>query len=170
MKFHEKLFGLRKQAGMTQSDLAEKLNVSRQAVSRWEMGTAMPEIDTLIAISDLFDASLDYLLRDKTEQMKEEPAEPLPAMPRYWDFVPKLWWLPAVIAVFFRVFPSVILAINTLFSEFSVRAGDWLNERKNAVMLTVFNPVLWNALYTLFLSVTVLCFMLALRNWLRAKK
>lgn len=40
MKFHEKLFELRKSAGLTQNDLAEKLNVSRQAVSRWEMGVS----------------------------------------------------------------------------------------------------------------------------------
>jgi len=40
MKFHEKLYAVRKKAGMTQNDLAEKLNVSRQAVSRWEMGVS----------------------------------------------------------------------------------------------------------------------------------
>lgn len=64
MKFHEKLYELRKKAGMTQNDLAEKLNVSRQAVSRWEMGTAMPDVDNLVAMSDLFVVSLDYLLKD----------------------------------------------------------------------------------------------------------
>ena len=59
MKFHEKLYTLRKNAAMTQNDLAEKLNVSRQAVSRWEMGTAMPEIDNLIAMSDVFGVAYD---------------------------------------------------------------------------------------------------------------
>lgn len=74
MKFHEKLYMQRKKSGMTQQDLAEKLNVSRQAVSRWEMGTAMPEIDNLIAMSDLFGVSLDYLLKEQ-----ETFAEPKPA-------------------------------------------------------------------------------------------
>ena len=64
MKFHEKLYAVRKNAGMTQNDLAEKLNVSRQAVSRWEMGTAMPDVENLVAMSDLFGVSLDYLLKD----------------------------------------------------------------------------------------------------------
>lgn len=68
MKFYEKLYTLRKGANMTQTDLAEKLGVSRQAVSRWEMGAAMPDIDNLIAMSDLFRVSLDELLKDQTKQ------------------------------------------------------------------------------------------------------
>ena len=74
MKFHEKLYSLRKKAGMTQLDLAEKLGVSRQAVSRWEMGTAMPEIENLIAMSDLFSVSLDYMLKEKQDTLSA-PAE-----------------------------------------------------------------------------------------------
>lgn len=70
MKFHEKLFDLRKNSKMTQADLAEKLNVSRQAVSRWEMGTAMPDIENLIAMSDLFDVTLDELLKDQPKQVE----------------------------------------------------------------------------------------------------
>lgn len=74
MQFHEKLYSLRKKAGMTQLDLAEKLGVSRQAVSRWEMGTAMPEIENLIAMSDLFSVSLDYMLKEKQDTLSA-PAE-----------------------------------------------------------------------------------------------
>ena len=43
MKFHDRLFQLRKKEGLTQAELAEKLNVSRQAISKWEMGTATPD-------------------------------------------------------------------------------------------------------------------------------
>lgn len=76
MKFQEKLFQLRKKAGMTQNDLAEKLNVSRQAVSRWEMGTAMPDVDNLVTMSDLFGVSLDYLLKDEPSTVQQDvPAE-----------------------------------------------------------------------------------------------
>ena len=62
MEFHERLYEVRKRAGMTQNDLAEKLDVSRQAVSRWEMGTAKPDFENLVAISNIFDVSIDYLL------------------------------------------------------------------------------------------------------------
>lgn len=79
MKFHEKLYAIRKQEGMTQNTLAEKLNVSRQAVSRWEMGTAMPDVDNLVAMSELFGVSVDYLLKDEVQasqqSVQNEPAE-----------------------------------------------------------------------------------------------
>lgn len=84
MKFHEKLLQQRKTAGMTQSELAEKLNVSRQAVSRWEMGTAMPEVENLIMMSELFGVSLDYLLKDK-EDRSEAKQEEIPQKVDFWD-------------------------------------------------------------------------------------
>ena len=62
MQLPEKLTYLRKQKGLTQSNLAEALNVSRQAISRWEVGTAVPSTDNLKVLSDLYDVSIDYLL------------------------------------------------------------------------------------------------------------
>lgn len=64
MKFAEKLLNLRTEGGYSQELLAEKINVSRQAVSKWEQGTTLPETDKLIALSDFFHVSIDYLLRD----------------------------------------------------------------------------------------------------------
>lgn len=66
----EKLYELRKNSGLSQEQLAEKLNVSRQAVSKWESGTAFPETEKLIIISNYFGVSLDYLLKDGE---KEKP-------------------------------------------------------------------------------------------------
>lgn len=64
MNFAEKLLVLRTQSGYSQEALAEKLNVSRQAISKWEIGTTLPETEKVIAISDFFEVSLDYLLKD----------------------------------------------------------------------------------------------------------
>ncbi|MBR6536032.1 MAG: helix-turn-helix transcriptional regulator [Lachnospiraceae bacterium] len=64
MNFAEKLYTLRTQGGYSQEVLAEKLNVSRQAVSKWETGPTLPETDKLIAISELFNVSIDSLLID----------------------------------------------------------------------------------------------------------
>lgn len=67
MNFAEKLLALRTQAGYSQEVLAEKLNVSRQAVSKWELGTTLPETEKIISISNLFSVSIDSLLIDSIE-------------------------------------------------------------------------------------------------------
>lgn len=63
----EKLYQLRKNSGLSQEQLAEQLNVSRQAISKWESGTAVPESEKLITISNYFGVSVDFLLKDDEE-------------------------------------------------------------------------------------------------------
>ena len=71
MTFGEKLQRLRQKAGMSQDALAEKLSVSRQAVSRWERDETMPETDNVIRIAQIFGVSTDYLLL--TQQPQQTP-------------------------------------------------------------------------------------------------
>ncbi|MEG0506279.1 MAG: helix-turn-helix domain-containing protein [Longicatena sp.] len=63
MQFEENLKALRKQNGLSQEALAERLNVSRQAVSKWENGSAYPELDKLMLLCDLFSCSMDDMLQ-----------------------------------------------------------------------------------------------------------
>ena len=63
MAFSDNLQYIRAQVGVTQEQLAEQLNVSRQSVSKWESGASFPEMDTLLRICDLYDVNLDTLLR-----------------------------------------------------------------------------------------------------------
>ena len=72
MEFHNKLYNLRKQKGLSQEELANRLNVSRQTISKWEVGDSTPEMEKLIAISDLFGISLDELVMDKVPVKAEE--------------------------------------------------------------------------------------------------
>lgn len=82
MKLYEKLYELRRAAGLSQEELAEKLNVSRQAVSKWENGTTQPELAKLIELSRLYGVSVDELLSlEETEKSAEETAEEAPAAP-----------------------------------------------------------------------------------------
>lgn len=67
-----KLVSLRKQKGITQMELAEKLNVSRQAISRWEVGLAVPTTDNLKVLSELYGVSIDYLLNDAAENVSKQ--------------------------------------------------------------------------------------------------
>ena len=64
MKFNENLKYLRKREGMTQEDLAEKLNVSRQSVTKWESGQALPDIEKVKEIAYMFSVSVDALIGD----------------------------------------------------------------------------------------------------------
>lgn len=73
--FSEKLLGLRRREGLSQEQLAERLGVTRQSVSKWESGTAAPELGKLIAMSELFSVSVDYLVKD----YMDEPERPVPA-------------------------------------------------------------------------------------------
>ena len=68
----EKIRSYRKQAGMSQEQLAEKLNVSRQAVTKWETGVGIPDIVNLKGLAKLFSVSLNELVEDgKTESVSE---------------------------------------------------------------------------------------------------
>ncbi len=73
MAFAEKLKSIRKQAGMSQEQLAEKLGVSRQAVTKWETDAGIPDIENIMAISALFDISIDELLSN--ERGAKKPTE-----------------------------------------------------------------------------------------------
>lgn len=83
MKLDEKLVHLRKEKGLTQLELAEAMQVSRQAVSRWEVGAAVPSTENLKYLGSLYDVPLEYLLYDDApeptcvalESSKEESAK-----------------------------------------------------------------------------------------------
>jgi transcriptional regulator with XRE-family HTH domain len=79
MTFGEKLQQLRKQNGLSQEQLAEKLNVSRQAISKWEMGT-IPDMENVVKLGKFFDCSLDYLMNNEIDGMDDNSRknEPLP--------------------------------------------------------------------------------------------
>ena len=68
----EKILMLRKNAKLSQEQLAEKLGVSRQAISKWELGTSLPEIDKLILMSEFFNVSIDYLVKEQIEDEQHQ--------------------------------------------------------------------------------------------------
>ena len=71
MTFGEKMQALRQSTGMSQDALAERLDVSRQALSRWERDETMPETDKVVVLADIFGVTTDYLLRP---QAAEQPS------------------------------------------------------------------------------------------------
>ena len=70
MTLGEKLVSLRKSKGYSQDDLAEKLEVSRQSISKWETDVSIPELNKIVAISEIYEVSLDHLIKDKEHDVK----------------------------------------------------------------------------------------------------
>ena len=84
MEFNNKLYELRKKRGYSQEELANRLNVSRQTVSKWEVGESAPDMEKLVAISDLFEVSLDELIKDKAPE-QAQPQEQIVRSEFYSD-------------------------------------------------------------------------------------
>lgn len=112
MTFGEKLQRLRARKGLSQDALAELLDVSRQAVSKWERDETMPEAEKIIRISDCFQVTTDYLLKDGPERFPER-GHSLPDPGEVWNkYGFLLGWALAVWAVWccIRVVPVVFFA------------------------------------------------------------
>ena len=113
MTFGEKLQSLRQRAGMSQDALAERLQVSRQAVSRWERDETMPETDKVVALADIFGVTTDYLLRLQPEQTEPEEKQPPPQERKDWverflSFSKRKWYLLGWVALVYLAYRGVL--------------------------------------------------------------
>ncbi|MDN7245453.1 helix-turn-helix transcriptional regulator [Planococcus shenhongbingii] len=109
MIFSERLKEEREKRGWSQAGLAEKIHVSRQSVSKWETGKNYPSIDVLIDLSDLFDITLDELLRSDKE-LKEKVIQDSRqlAYPKWKTFFDSVFLL----GVFLLAAKLMIIALN----------------------------------------------------------
>lgn len=125
----EKIMALRKKKGWSQEELAEKLEISRQSVSKWESAASIPDIDRILALSRLFEVSTDYLLKDELENELPENVEvseesPQQAMRsismeeanRFMELWRKLSW-PMAGAISLFVLCPVPVILLTVMSE-----------------------------------------------------
>ena len=111
MIFSEKLLTLRKAKGITQEQLAEKLDVSRQSISKWESGQSAPELENIVALSTIFDVSTDYLLKSseiddlsvKTEMLEKQQQQMLVREQRQRQIWACILYTVAVYLVFFAI-------------------------------------------------------------------
>lgn len=78
MSLGERIYKLRTEKEMSQGDLANALEVSRQSISKWETNGSVPELDKLVKLSEIFDVSLDELILDKKSQEAKPQADPEP--------------------------------------------------------------------------------------------
>ena len=112
MKFHDKLIKLRKSKGISQEELAEMMDVSRQAISRWEMGSTLPDVPNLLKISELFDVSADYLIRDNYETDRNTFVSENTKTSEYRNN--KLYYLHLILGTVFLIIASVYLIFSII--------------------------------------------------------
>ena len=86
MNIADRLKELRKKAGYSQEQLAEMLNISRQAVSKWESAQGNPDIENLIKLTEIYNVSADYILSGQEKDEVPEPPEPNQESPLYHGY------------------------------------------------------------------------------------
>lgn len=100
MTFGEKLQYLRKSRGWTQEELAVKIMVSRQALSKWESGMVLPDTENVLKLSDLFGVSTDFLLKDCCqEQDGEQLGTTEPSPKRHFSLLPIIGGIGAALSL-----------------------------------------------------------------------
>lgn len=100
MKFAERILYCRKKALLSQEELAGRLGVSRQAVSKWETGESIPDMNNLAALAEVLDVSLDWLIKGEEDKREENPRDKRPFEERLPNFlgnmVKRFGWLVGV--------------------------------------------------------------------------
>ncbi len=137
MKLHEKIYYCRKKAGYSQEEMAEKLGVSRQAVSKWETGEAVPELAKFSAVAKLFNVTTDWLLCDDESEPEVPETEKRENAPRVADeisdgvmsIISKMWraygWLIGIIMMIGGAGIFLVAAVGTVaFVNMGKTAGN----------------------------------------------
>ena len=153
---------LRQEAKMTQSDLAERLNYSDKAISKWERAESMPDITVLKTIADLFEVPLDYLVRE--EHGPEEVAKPVQAVSKKRNHA-VITLLSVLIVWFVAVLGYVVLEMalpgsvrNLLMFVYALPVSAivwlvlnsvWFNRRRNFLIISL---LMWSLLAAVHLT------------------
>ena len=120
----DKIIKLRKKNGLTQEELADKMNVSRQAVSKWEGAQTIPDLEKILQLSAFFGVTTDYLLKDEIEEESADSIAPENAVKRisleeanaFIEQRKKASWLIAL-AAFLCILSPITLIVLSMLSE-----------------------------------------------------
>ena len=138
----ERIQQLRKAAGLSQEQLAEKLDVSRQSVSKWELNDAVPELTKVIAISELFGVSTDELLKGKASGEAEGEGTAIEKIARLncaekrirLGFVTAMMSL-GLLAVELMLLPVMQMAEKSAFGHFKTNAMYYAKEMPMSLVI-----------------------------------
>ena len=157
------IVALRQMNGITQLELAEKLNYSDKAVSKWERGESTPDISVLVEIADMFGVSVDYLVKEKHEKEDNSVANLRLSHTDYKHQVitavsiSLVWFIDIVILVLISIIGGnpqyqwlvAVYAVPVSAIVWLVLNSVWFNPRRNYFIVSV---LMWSLLATIHLS------------------
>lgn len=130
MRLHEKITLFRKKNGLSQEELAEKIGVSRQAVSKWETGDALPEITKLKALAETFNVTVDFLLDEETTEFSQQiQPQSISVLDKYADkiddcvdnissksgtFFKKYGWISGILLIILGLYRTITCVLSIL--------------------------------------------------------
>ena len=147
MTLSEKLYQLRRKQGLSQEALAEKLNCSRQVISKWENGTTTPDAEMLQKYSELFGVSIDYLVKDEME----EPTSVQPA-----GKVNGNGKLLGILGLVISLLGCVLLTVFGAISVFGSETADKIAQSSMIVIDGTFIAMLISVLFVVFGAVILI--------------
>ena len=160
MEFHQNLKRLREKAGLTQEELAEELAVTRQSVSKWELGINEPDLPTIRALCRILNCSYDELLdeekvaRQEEAGEPEEPTTPMRPTPKYRVYVAELVCaiIYLLVSIVFAFFPYIYFpnGMRVNFFLIAFRGTDNMN------LVALFSLFVWIAIMTMMVLLTFL--------------
>lgn len=154
MTLSEKLFMLRKKNGLSQEQLAEQLGVSRQAISKWESGQSVPENEKMIAISNYFQVSLDYLMKDSEPQeqssMDQTTIPVITSKHHSWIF-----------GMFFCILGTICLVIWGVVSVLNSTTSEQIS---NSSMITINGSGVLLSVSVIFIAVGAILVLIKLKQ------
>lgn len=122
MKFNEKLIQLRKEKKLSQEALGEKLNVARQTVSKWELGETTPEMDKLVKMSEIFEISLDNLMKDAEVENNSSNNTNTQKLAGIVIFILKIIGVVIIVSIFLTIISTILF--STVRTETKVEEVD----------------------------------------------
>lgn len=160
------IMNLRQNAKLTQSDLAQQLNYSDKAISKWERAESMPDITVLKAVADLFGVPLDYLVRDDHDQPVPQKQEvPVPKKRNHMVItmlsILIVWFVATLVyALTDMIDPTAsvrylvfVYAMPVSMIVWLVFNSIWLNSRRNFLIISL---MMWTALLSVVLTLIAL--------------
>ncbi len=109
IEFAKQLKKYRREHQLSQEQLAEQLFISRQAISKWEQGDGLPDLNNIVKLAEIFDISLDELVLGKSTELVSEENTKSTTPQTFLEFLGGYWWIIFPILIILAVIKSLIL-------------------------------------------------------------